>query len=96
MQAGRGLKRLCRVLIGLFGALYVIALVILVIGTFGLFGQPRDPLSGVFLMPLGLPWNQWIDSFPEPLWPWLAAAAPLINLGLLWLICRTIRRARPA
>ena len=90
------LPRFCRVLLGLFGALYLLALAVLVIGTFGFFGQSRDPLSGVFLMPLGLPWNQLIDGFPEPLWPWLAASAPLLNLGLIWVICRAIRRARQA
>ena len=43
-------------------------------GTFGLFGTERDPLAGVFLLPLGLPWVLAIDLFPEPLWPWLTVA----------------------
>lgn len=78
----------CRMAIGLLGVAYLFALAILVIGTFGLFGQSPDPLSGVFLVPLGLPWNLMLDVFPEPLLPWLAAAAPLLNLAILFALCR--------
>lgn len=70
------------------------AIGVLIVGTFGLFGADRDPLSAVYLIPLGLPWNLLVDIFPEPAWPWLATAAPLINLILLWLLCRW-RTARP-
>jgi hypothetical protein len=66
-------------------------LVLLLIGTFGLFGEERDPLAGVFLMPLGLPWVLWLDPFPERAWPWLAGMAPLLNLAILTYLCR--RRA---
>jgi hypothetical protein len=37
------------------GTLSLAALALFVIGTFGLFGQKRDPSTGFFLMPLGLP-----------------------------------------
>jgi len=40
---------------------------LLLIGTFGLFGQEKDPLSAVFLIPLGLPWFIWVVGFPERL-----------------------------
>ena len=69
-----------------FGMLYVFALVFFLIGNFGLFGQDRDPLSGLFLIPLGLPWNRFVDMFPERLWPWLAAASPLVTLAILWIL----------
>jgi hypothetical protein len=69
-----------------------VALALLLIGTFGLFGQERDPLAGVFLMPLGLPWVLWLDDLPEPALPWVGILAPLINLALLALFCRLIRR----
>lgn len=69
-----------------FAALYAFALAVYLIGTFGLFGADRDPLSGVFLIPLGLPWNRFVDALPERFWPWLAAAAPLVNLAILWLL----------
>jgi hypothetical protein len=46
-------------------------------------------------VPLGLPWNLWIDAFAEPAWPWLAAFAPLANLAILWLVMRAFRR-KPA
>ncbi len=82
----------CRyTLIGL-ATLYALALGLFIIGTFGLFGSPSGPLAGVFLVPLGLPWNQMLDVFPEPLWPTLAALAPAVNLSILALICS--RRAR--
>ena len=71
-------------LLGLYG----LALLVFATGTFGLLGAERDPLAGIFLVLLGLPWNRLIDGFPEAAWPWLAAAAPLLNILALWLICR--------
>lgn len=88
------MTRAFRIAMIIFGMLYVFALAILVIGTFGLFGQDRDPLSGVFLIPLGLPWNRLVDVFPQPLWPWLAAGAPLINLIILAILSRVFARRR--
>lgn len=84
-------RRACRWIVGAFAALYAAALAILAVGTFGLFDQPRDPLSAVFLAPLGLPWNLLIDSAPEAAAPWLAAAAPALNMLILWLACRALR-----
>ena len=81
---------LCRITVGLFALLWLFAIAILLIGQFGLFGQERDPLAGVFLVPLGFPWNRFIDIAPEATWPWFAAAMPLINLALLWAVCRVI------
>ena len=66
----------------------LVALALLLIGTFGLFGQEQDPLSGVFLIPLGVPWVFWLEGFPETLRPWLAALTPLLNLAILTLLCR--------
>lgn len=83
---------MCRVIIGLFAAAYFVALLILGIGTYGLFGAERDPLSGVFLVPLGLPWNLIIDAAPEALLPWIGIGAPLVNLFLIWLVCRLFSR----
>jgi len=88
------MNRVCRVITGVFLFVYLAALALLVIGTFGLFGQERDPLSGVFLMPLGLPWNLMLDVFPEPLWPWLAAAAPALNLMILRFICGALASSK--
>lgn len=45
----------------IFLVLYASAAFLLLIGTFGWFNQEKDPLSGVFLMPLGLPWNLLAD-----------------------------------
>lgn len=90
------MNRTCRIIFRAFAVLYVLALVLLAIGTFGLFGAERDPLAGVFLMPLGLPWNRLFDSAPDSLLPWLAAGAPLVNLCLIWLVCRRIGDRRPS
>lgn len=80
-------KRACRILLFVLFGLYMLALALFVVGTFGLFGSESGPLAGVFLMPLGLPWNMMLDVFPEPALPWLAAGAPLANLFLLWVAC---------
>lgn len=81
--------KLCRGLLYGFGALYLVAFLLYLVGTFGLFGSTQGPLAGVFLVPLGLPWNLVIDRlFPEAIWPWMAALTPALNLSLIWLICR--------
>ena len=76
------------------GVLYLVALALLLIGTFGLFGQERDPLAGVFLIPLALPWILWLDWASDALRPWLAAVAPMLNLAILAVLCRLVRRDR--
>jgi len=84
------MSRKCGVFVGIFGILYLIALGLLMVGTFGLFGQERDPLSGVFLLPLGLPWNLLASDTPEAVRPWLASLAPALNLVLVWFFCRRL------
>ena len=87
------MRWICKCTIVIFAILYVVALALLVIGTFGLFGQERDPLSGVFLLPMGLPWNLLGGSaLPETALVWVAIAAPAANLGLLMLLCRYLSR----
>jgi hypothetical protein len=96
--ARRGARLVCRWGVRSFAVAYVAALAIHLVGDFGLFAQPRDPLAGAFLIPLGLPWNLAVDRAPEPLWPWLAAAAPALDLLLLAGVCRSAegRLRRPA
>ena len=66
-----------------FVGLYAIALLLLAIGTFGWFGQEQDPLSGIFLMPLGLPWNILGDRIGLS-GAWVAILAPALNAGVLY------------
>ncbi|MFZ5962932.1 hypothetical protein ACOXXX_08270 [Thalassococcus sp. BH17M4-6] len=82
----------CTWIVRILGVLYLVALTLLLIGTYGLFGQEQDPLAGVFLMPLGLPWVLWIGGAADAFKPWVAVVAPTVNLLLLTLICRTLRR----
>lgn len=83
----------CRVILTIYVLVYLAALLLLLIGTFGLFGQDKDPLSAVFLVPLGLPWNLFLDAFGDQLRPWLAGLAPLLNILILKVICRLISAA---
>lgn len=70
----------------IFTALYVLAIALLAIGTYGLFGQEQDPLSGVFLLPLGLPWNIIADRVLGLEGPEIMIVAPLINAAIIfWL-----------
>jgi hypothetical protein len=71
----------------IFLALYGIAFLLYLIGTYGWFGQARDPLAGVFLMPLGWPWNILGDRLFGPS-PALGILAPAGNAMLLWLLAR--------
>lgn len=69
----------------IFVVLYALAFLLFLIGNFGWFGQEETPLSGVFLMPLGLPWNMLGDRLGLP---GLAVGllSPTINAGILfWL-----------
>ena len=67
----------------LFVTLYAIALFLLMIGTFGWFGQAQDPLAGVFLMPLGLPWNVLGDRIGLG-GPLLGIFSPAVNAAILY------------
>lgn len=80
--------RVCRGVVAVFAVLYLVSLALLVVGWFGLFGSERDPLSGVFLVLLGMPWTPLLGGLPEPLLPWMAALAPAINLMLIGALCR--------
>jgi hypothetical protein len=80
--------RACRIALAAFAVLYAAALALYAIGALGLFGSPQGPLAGVFLVPLGLPWILMLDGPPEAALPWLGALAPLVNLGLIALLCR--------
>ena len=77
----------------IFLILYLVALALLAISTFGLFGQARDPLGGVFLLPLGLPWNLLADRMGI-----VSAAvviiAPVVNLAILFGVWK-MRSGRP-
>ena len=84
----------CKWTIRIVGACYLVALALLLIGTFGLFGQERDPLSGVFLIPLGLPWVSLLDGVSDGLKPWLLALAPAFNLFILMALCRAYSRKK--
>jgi len=90
------MHRSCSLAVIVFAILYVLALGLFIVGTFGLFGSPSGPLAGVFLIPIGLPWNQMLDVFPERLWAPLAALAPALNLLILVLICRWAASRRAA
>ena len=85
------MRLVCKILF--FGLLlaYLAALALLLIGTYGWFGSPRDPLAGVFLAPLGLPWTMLLDALFGAR-AWIAIVAPLINLAILYSICRMIAR----
>ncbi len=76
-----------------FLALYLAAFALYLIGTFGWFGQEPGPLAGVFLIPLGLPWNLLGDKLGLA-GPALGLMSPAINAGLLTWLWR--RRSPPS
>ena len=83
---------MCRLLTWAFALAWAGALLVWLTGSFGWFGAERDPLSGVYLVPLGLPWTRLVDLAPEPAWPVLAALAPGLNLALVAGLCRLLHR----
>lgn len=86
------MKRACRIILTAFTGLYFLALASFAIGMRGLFGSEKGSLAGIFLVPLGLPWNLYLDVFPDPAVPWVAAGTPLLNLLLLGSACYYVRR----
>ena len=82
------MSRTCRFVLSAFAALYAAALVLFLIGTYGRFGSPQGPLAGIFVIPLGLPWNRLLGGLPPAVLPAAAVAAPALNLFLLWSLCR--------
>jgi len=82
------MSRICRFFLITFAVLYAAAVALYLVGTYGWFGSPRGPLAGVFLAPLGLPWNLWLDGLPSAMRPAAAVGAPALNLLLLWHLCR--------
>ena len=69
----------------LFCFIYLLALIMFLVGTYGWLGQDRDPLSGIYLLPLGLPWNI-IGEKIGFVSVWLGVLTPLLNGAiLLWL-----------
>ena len=88
------MKMLCRIFISAFAILYIVAVFVFLTGTYGWFGQPKDPLSAIFLLPLGLPWVWGLDNAPETAKPWLGMLAPLLNLGILVMLCRRANRRK--
>lgn len=80
--------RLCRGFLTVFAVLYLMALALVAVSHFGLFGSERDPLSGLYLVLLGVPWSFLLGGLPEPLLPWLGALAPALNLLVFGALCR--------
>ena len=85
---------MCKVLTGGFALLYAIALGLWAIGNWGLFGSERGPLAGVFLVPLGWPWNRLLDSAGDSWRLMLGILSPAVNLLLLLVLCRWRRERR--
>ena len=84
----------CKITVWAFALLYIVATFVFLTGTYGWFSQPIDPLSAVFLLPLGLPWILAVDFIPEVAKPWFGVAAPLLNLIILMMLCRRLRNRR--
>jgi hypothetical protein len=77
----------------IFATLFVLALFLMLVGTFGWFGQEPDPLSGIFLVPLGLPWNIIAERLGLTAMGGVVAmvtgiVSPLINLAILYWLWR--------
>jgi hypothetical protein len=84
-------ESLCRIAVRLLFLAYLLALGLFLVGTFGWFGSPKGPLAGVFLIPLGLPWNLLSSRAPAALLPWIGAGAPLVNIAILSALCSRLR-----
>ena len=90
-------RRLCRVLIIVYLLIYLATLATAYIGARGAFGFQPDGFSGVYLIFLGMPWTLALafiegDGFPVTLGRIFVAGAPLLNVGIAALLCRSRRK----
>ncbi len=85
---------MCRAIIVFLTVAYLVALFLLAAGTFGWFGQARDPLSGFFLIPLGMPWNLLTGVFPDILQLPLAVLSPALNIAIIAFLCQRFRKPK--
>ena len=83
------MSRICKIASLLFVAAYLFALLLLAAGTFGWFGVAKDPLSAVFLIPLGLPWNAILPASPA-----VGLLSPVVNGAIMWSLCKRLSRRR--
>jgi hypothetical protein len=76
----------------IFAVLYALALLLFLVGNFGWFGQERDPLAGIFLLPLGLPWS-WLGGRMGLAGVAVGVLSPLVNLAILYWLWKRKRAA---
>lgn len=86
--------KFCKFVIGLLFFFYLIALGIFAVLKWGLFGVTTDPLAGLFLAPMGLPWNVLVDVESLNLRILIGVLSPMINLAIVYLLCRAFRRPK--
>lgn len=86
--------RFCRLATRGFVLVYILALLLFLVGTFGWFSSPQGPLAGVFLVPLGLPWNLMLDWAPDGARTLLMAGAPILNIAILRFLCARFASSR--
>lgn len=72
----------------LFLVFYILALIVWIVGALGLFGFDPNPLSGILLVLLGLPWVHMVDFAPKRILPIASAISPIINLGIIFLLSK--------
>ncbi len=90
-------RRICRVLIFVYLLMYLATLATAFIGARGVFGFQPEAFSGIYLVLLGMPWTLVLaflegDGFPVFLARIFVAAAPLLNVWIAYLLCRSGRR----
>ncbi|HHN67591.1 MAG TPA: hypothetical protein ENK15_06095 [Thermopetrobacter sp.] len=83
----------CRLLTGAFVALWLAGVASFVVNQ-SLHNDTLDLFTALVMTPLGLPWNLYPVFFggSDTLRMVIALAAPLINLVLLWVVCRAVCR----
>jgi hypothetical protein len=84
----------CRLVFGVLVLAYLFALAVFAVGTFGWFGADEDPLAGAYLIILGMPWVllPFDVVVGEAALPLVAILAPLVNLAIVWAVCRRLAR----
>ena len=91
------MSRFCRFVIVVYMLAYIAALCVALVSTHETASVQSDEISGAYLVFIGMPWTLAlayleVDRVPEILLRAFVVFAPMLNVGIAMLLCRSRRK----